>query len=61
MTTPWELSATGAGAAFLAPATAMASAGPVAGRIRTAEAVLLTRIRRGCGPRARRRHAFLQK
>ncbi|WP_458090170.1 MFS transporter [Streptomyces malaysiensis] len=36
---PWRLSATGAGAAFLAPAAAMALAGPVAGRIRTAEAV----------------------
>ncbi|MFD8286542.1 MFS transporter [Streptomyces solisilvae] len=36
---PWRLSATGAGAAFLAPAAAMALAGPVAGRIRTADAV----------------------
>lgn len=36
---PWGLSATGAGAAFLAPAAAMALAGPVAGRIRTADAV----------------------
>ncbi|MER8158913.1 MFS transporter [Streptomyces sp. NPDC094472] len=36
---PWRLSATGAGAAFLAPAAAMALAGPVAGRIRTAHAV----------------------
>ncbi|MGP3939942.1 MFS transporter [Streptomyces sp. 6N106] len=36
---PWRLSAAGAGAAFLAPAAAMALAGPVAGRIRTADAV----------------------
>ncbi|NUH37897.1 MFS transporter [Streptomyces samsunensis] len=36
---PWRLSATGAGAAFLAPAAAMALAGPVAGRIRTADAM----------------------
>ncbi|KUL47183.1 MFS transporter [Streptomyces violaceusniger] len=36
---PWRLSAAGAGAAFVAPAAAMALAGPVAGRIRTADAV----------------------
>ncbi|GDY59199.1 hypothetical protein SVIO_098220 [Streptomyces violaceusniger] len=36
---PWGLSAPRAGAAFLAPAAAMALAGPVAGRIRTADAV----------------------
>ncbi|WP_344319497.1 MFS transporter, partial [Streptomyces yatensis] len=36
---PWRLSAAGAGAAFLAPAAAMALAGPVAGRIGTAYAV----------------------
>ncbi|WP_262697675.1 MULTISPECIES: MFS transporter [Streptomyces] len=36
---PWGLSAMGAGVAFLAPAAAMALAGPVAGRIRTADAV----------------------
>ncbi|WP_432253973.1 MFS transporter [Streptomyces sp. HNM1019] len=36
---PWGLSAAGSGAAFLAPAAAMALAGPVAGRIRTADAV----------------------
>ncbi|MFD5389927.1 MFS transporter [Streptomyces sp. NPDC127074] len=35
----WRLSATAAGVAFLAPAGAMALAGPVAGRIRTADAV----------------------
>ncbi|MBU3869580.1 MFS transporter, partial [Streptomyces sp. 4503] len=35
----WRLSANGAGVAFLAPAAAMALAGPVAGRIRTADAV----------------------
>lgn len=36
---PWRLSAAAAGTAFLAPAAAMALAGPVAGRIRTAAAV----------------------
>ncbi|MFI0767511.1 MFS transporter [Streptomyces sp. NPDC021218] len=35
----WRLSAMGAGVAFLAPAGAMALAGPLAGRIRTADAV----------------------
>ncbi|WP_413104779.1 MFS transporter [Streptomyces sp. Inha503] len=36
---PWGLSAMGAGVAFLGPAAALALAGPVAGRIRTADAV----------------------
>lgn len=44
---PWGLSATAARTAFLAPATAMALARPVAGRIRTEGAV---RAMAGCLP-----------
>lgn len=49
---PWRLSATGAGAAFLAPAAAMALAGPVAGRIRTADAARVMAAALGLGAAA---------
>ncbi|MBI0320232.1 MFS transporter, partial [Streptomyces javensis] len=46
---PWGLSAMGAGAAFLAPAAALALAGPVAGRISAANAVRAVAAALGLG------------
>ncbi len=49
---PWELPAGAAGVAFLVPASVMAAAGPVAGRVRPSRAVVVMAVCLGAGAAA---------